>query len=181
MSLAGFKKEDPMTSASIAAAVESYAAALGCLPPIEAQAGSPDPVLLVTKREIEQTSVRRLLSDLGYPVLVAAGGTAVHIVEQHHRSLHLLLTDAFVPGRPGLTLVESITPYRSELPVLMMVEDAEDLAPLETLHHCPTAAIHKPVTRSTLADGIVRAREIQHELEIGAISPSDHPPEAQAT
>jgi len=133
--------------------------------PSDVPAGTklPDPVLLVIRRRTEMWRLRFLLGALGYPVVTGPGSPAVHIVERQHSSFHLVVTDLFAPAGDGLTFAEAIAPYRSVIPVLLIVERPDDLAAF-ALDQAMVAAVAQPVTGSTLAQGIMAAREVQDTL-----------------
>lgn len=136
---------------------------------VGAGASAPDPVLLVIRRRTDLWSLRFLLNALGYPVVTAPGGPAVQMVERLHPSFQLVVTDLFAPGRQGMTFAESIAPYRSEIPLLVVLERPDDLAAFPLLDQVKVAAIAQPVTRSTLAMGIAAAHQVRRELRRGTL------------
>jgi DNA-binding NtrC family response regulator len=78
-------------------------------------------VLLVEDEEIVRESVRRMLEEHGYTMLVAAtADDALAILRAHPYRIDLLLTDVVIPGRSGRELSTEVAELRPETKVLFM-------------------------------------------------------------
>jgi CheY-like chemotaxis protein len=67
-------------------------------------------ILLVEDDETVRKTTEKMLSNLGYTVLLAdCGGAAVEAVRRHGRKIDLLLTDIVMPGLDGRSVAEVLT------------------------------------------------------------------------
>lgn len=109
--------------------------------------------------------VRRLLSEAGYVVLEAScGADAMQILETHHGSIDLLLTDVVMADFGGRTLADAARVLRPTLRVLYMSGYADDDHLLES--SAPAEAfLDKPFTREEL----YRAVDELMQLTVGRI------------
>ena len=63
----------------------------------------------------------RILIQHGYHVLMARNGPeALELIEGHHGTIDLLLTDVVMPGSTGKEVAESISALRPDIRVLYM-------------------------------------------------------------
>ena len=81
--------------------------------------GGSETVLLVEDEPTVRDLARRILSRLGYAVLVACDGAeALLLAEQHRQPIDLLLTDIVMPGMSGRELAELLARTHAETKVL---------------------------------------------------------------
>jgi signal transduction histidine kinase len=95
------------------------AATAGPPPAALPAAGGRETILLVEDSPPVRKLVKRLLEMAGYTVLVATnGGEALQVLEQCRGAVHLLFTDAVLPGISGPELARRAQQLRPELRVL---------------------------------------------------------------
>lgn len=117
-------------------------------------------ILLVDDDESLRRLAGRLLTKLGYSVLVAADGwTALENCRDHPADIHLLITDVFMPDVGGPELAKQLTAIRPALKVLYVSGSSEALrdAGLLTLS---ANFLQKPYTQDQMSRKI---REILDE------------------
>jgi PAS domain S-box-containing protein len=114
-------------------------------------------ILLTEDEEGLRVLAKRILKAHGYVVLEASGGEdALRIAQAHPGPIHLLLTDAVMPGMGGSELARRITVDRPQTRVLYMSGYTDDAVVRHGLLEAGTAFIQKPFTTEALA-GKVRA------------------------
>lgn len=85
------------------------------------QRSSHATILLVEDYQSLRDVVRNSLLKSGYTVLIAANGPeALSMVGSHEGPIHLLITDAIMPGMDGRELAERISELKSGIGVLYM-------------------------------------------------------------
>ena len=79
-------------------------------------------VLVVEDEEILRTTIRRLLQEQGYTVLVAPNGAAaLQLMEEAEgKSIDLVLTDLRMPVMDGRQLASALARRRPSLPIVFM-------------------------------------------------------------
>ncbi len=131
-------------------------------PPAERGA---ETILLVEDEESTRTFAARTLRASGYQVLEAASGEeALAVAAAHWNPIHLLLTDAVMPGMTGPGLAEELTGQLPELKVIFMSGFSDGALPGMD----GTAFLEKPFSPAHL---VARVREA-----IGARPLSSPPP-----
>ncbi|HMS01716.1 MAG TPA: ATP-binding protein [Gemmatimonadaceae bacterium] len=115
-------------------------------------------VLVVEDEAVFGLLMRRLLSDLGYRVMLAGGlSDAVAQLEAAPEPVDLVITDVIMPGGSGLDLAARLAVSHPTLPVLFMSGyDAEQLPQRSDADEMPRAILQKPFTQDEL-DRAVRA------------------------
>jgi len=111
-------------------------------------AGGGQTVLVVDDEAPLRRVLRRVLRKRGFDVLTADNGfDALHLLEEHHNELALVITDVMMPGPTGLDLLQHLRKHRdgrlhSDLPVVLMsgFDGAEDDVPLDAA----VRFLHKP-------------------------------------
>jgi two-component system, cell cycle sensor histidine kinase and response regulator CckA len=109
-------------------------------------------VLVVEDDDGTRQVAGRMLSDLGYSVLLASSGEdALTLAESHRDDLSLLLTDVMMPGMLGPDLARQMQALLPTLPVLFMSGyPGEALSAVPGLQ-LETDFMVKPFNRDTLA------------------------------
>ena len=105
----------------------------------------------------DQPEVRSIASSVlrrhGYTVLIAANAEeALAIVETHHATIHLLLTDVVMPAMGGRALAERFQVLRPDIRVLYMSGYTDDAILRHGVEQSGVEFIHKPFT----PDGLLR-------------------------
>lgn len=106
----------------------------------------------------DQDEVRKLacsaLRSAGYDVLEAASGEeALEVVREHSGTIHLLLTDAVMPGITGRQVAEQMKLVSPATKVLIISGYSADLAGA-SFPDSDTAYLQKPFTPSVLTDKV---------------------------
>jgi PAS domain S-box-containing protein len=110
-------------------------------------------VLLVEDEPALRASVRRILEQTGYKVVVASNGVdALKAAEERHNTLDLLLTDIVLPRMRGTELAKRLLESHPRMRVLYMSGYSEETVSLDSLHFIP-----KPFKRENL---IRKIREV---------------------
>jgi len=117
--------------------------------------GGKETVLVVEDERLVRASVRALLSDLGYRVLVAENGrNAVRVSDDHEGRIDLLLSDIVMPGMSGPDLAREIESRRPGVKTLYMSAHPQEVL-IEQGRIAPgQPAIAKPFNEDTLAQKI---------------------------
>jgi CheY-like chemotaxis protein len=112
-------------------------------------------VLLAEDDEALRGLGARVLSGLGYNVLVArTGGEALRIVAEHKGAIDLIATDVVMPEMNGSQLVERVLAARPEIRVLFMSGYTDDEVMRRGVIDGQTAFLQKPFTPDLLAHKI---------------------------
>jgi two-component system, cell cycle sensor histidine kinase and response regulator CckA len=83
-------------------------------------------VLVVEDEKTVRALATRVLRDLGYTVLEALDGTeALQLIKEHHRPIHVLLTNVMLPRVDGKMLAERLVTHYPEVQVIFMSGAAE--------------------------------------------------------
>ncbi len=78
-------------------------------------------VLVVDDEEAIRTSLRRVLEDHGYRVMLAAHGEeALKVFAQHRAEVRVLLTDLMMPGVSGYELSQAVRAIDADVPIVVM-------------------------------------------------------------
>jgi CheY-like chemotaxis protein len=89
--------------------------------PQVAAGGGGETILLVEDERLIRATLRLILRDAGYRVLVAADpAEALQAAFGHGGPIHLLLTDMIMPGASGAELADSLRRSRPDTKVLLM-------------------------------------------------------------
>jgi len=119
--------------------------------------GGSETILLVE----DQADLRRLALSLlrkyGYQVLEAAdAAAALELARRHAGPIHLLLTDAIMPGMTGRELAERLQPSRARLKVLYLSGHSAEAFGREDSLRAPGTYLRKPFAP---ADLVAKVRE----------------------
>ena len=118
---------------------------------ITSPAGS-ETILLVEDQEEVRTLASAVLRGYGYRVLESSsGGDALALAKLHSEPIHLLLTDAILPGMTGRELAEQLQQLRPEIHVLSMSGYGRGGVADEGLADPGVEFIPKPFTAASLA------------------------------
>ncbi|HSB53455.1 MAG TPA: response regulator, partial [Gemmatimonadales bacterium] len=115
-------------------------------------------ILLVEDEEAVRRLARRVLENLGYRVLEAAGGpAALTLMETFPGTLDLMVTDVIMPGMSGQELSARLRTRLPDLKILYVSGYTDD-AILQHGKLLPnTSFLHKPFSPGSLAE---RVREV---------------------
>ena len=127
-------------------------------PPIQAQKGGAETILLVEDEKAVRDTVRRQLTRLGYRVLEAKNGAdALRVLEERPDDrVDLMLTDVVMPGMSGTALFEELSRLRPTLRVLFMSGYPDGTAKLDFAADSGRALLAKPFSIAEL-DRALRA------------------------
>jgi PAS domain S-box-containing protein len=115
-------------------------------------------ILVVDDEEGVREVATQFLSARGYVVLAAESGTkALELAGAHAGPIHVLVTDAVMPGMNGPALAKTLLGQRPETKVLYMSGYAEDTSLLEDARERGEAFLQKPFGLDSLAE---RLREL---------------------
>jgi PAS domain S-box-containing protein len=115
-------------------------------------------VLLVEDDPQVRAVSRRILTSLGYDVLVAADGEeGLRVARESILPIHLVATDVVMPRRSGVELAAALSEARPDLPVLYLTGYSEDYAALTDARARGAVVLLKPFTAAGLAAAIRRA------------------------
>ncbi len=118
----------------------------------------PDTILIVEDEPAVRAVTGRILRELGYDVIEAAGPTqALIIAAGHPGSIDLLLTDVVMPEMNGRELAEQLVERRPGLAILFMSGYSPESVFRDGYLDEGAAYLQKPFTREDLAV-IVRAQ-----------------------
>jgi two-component system cell cycle sensor histidine kinase/response regulator CckA len=120
--------------------------------------GGSETILVVDDEEGVREVATQYLSARGYFVLTAeSGARALELAAAHPGPIHVLVTDALMPGMNGPALAKQLLGQRSETKVLYMSGYAEDTSLLEDARERGESFLQKPFGLDTLAE---RLREL---------------------
>ena len=115
-------------------------------------------ILVVDDEEGVREVATQYLTSRGYSVLAAESATrALELAAAHPGAIHVLVTDAVMPGMNGPALAKKLIGQRPETKVLYMSGYAEDTSLLEEARDRGEAFLQKPFGLDTLAE---RLREL---------------------
>lgn len=114
----------------------------------------PVQVLVVDDDVAARSSMRRVLEQKGYGVLVAESGEhALDLLGQTHLPVDLLVTDVQMPGMAGNELARLVRESWPELPVLFVSGEPE-FAPLAVAAGGRSRFLQKPFAPDELTENI---------------------------
>jgi PAS domain S-box-containing protein len=123
-------------------------------------------VLLVEDQESVRSFASAVLTGRGYRVLSASDGAeAVRLTEQHSGKIHLMITDAIMPGMDGRELARRLAITRPEMKLLFISGYAEELITDRGIVGYFTAFLPKPFSPDQLLEKV---------QEVLAPEPSEH-------
>jgi len=126
-------------------------------PALPASHGS-EVILLVEDDDAVRTLTAAMLKARGFGVIAAASGDeALRIAEATKAPIHLMLTDAVMPGISGRELGERMADLRPEMKVLLMSGYTDDAVLQLRIRSQDVAFLLKPFSSETLA---LRIREL---------------------
>jgi CheY-like chemotaxis protein len=109
-------------------------------------------LLLVEDEAGVREVTRRILTGLGYNVLVASSGPeAIELVMKYHGPLHLLVTDVVMPGMGGNDLARRLRELRTDLKVLFVSGYTDDSVLSQGVFHEKVNFLQKPHSPRVLA------------------------------
>jgi PAS domain S-box-containing protein len=109
-------------------------------------------VLLVEDEEGVRALARLVLQSHGYTVLQANNGSeALITAQQHHGTIHLLVTDVVMPNVSGRQLAERLIPLRPNLKILYLSGYTDDAVVRHGIIEAKTPFLQKPFSPLALA------------------------------
>jgi two-component system cell cycle sensor histidine kinase/response regulator CckA len=112
-------------------------------------------VLLAEDEEMLRRLLADVLRDHGYRILEARNGhEAVRIAGEHPGPIHLLITDAVMPGMGGHELAERLTGLRPEMAVLLMSGYTEDALVRRAVSTRAAEFLQKPFSPLALTERV---------------------------
>ena len=128
-------------------------------PITRASTGSPvrgrETLLLVEDEPLILRMTKRVLSELGYTVLIASDGhQALEVIERHANDVHLLITDVVMPKMSGRELASRVTALRPDIRVLYCSGYATDTIGEDGVLGDGINFLAKPYEPSRLADAV---------------------------
>jgi two-component system, cell cycle sensor histidine kinase and response regulator CckA len=115
--------------------------------------GGTETVLLCEDEDGVREFARRVLEDAGYRVLVAENGKrGIEIAALHPSSIHLLVTDVFMPGLDGGRLARSLRSTRPDLEVLFISGYTANIVARHGVLEEGVMLLEKPFTRRRLLE-----------------------------
>ena len=125
--------------------------------PARPRPGSPeslpsiaDTVLVVEDEASVRILIMGVLQGAGFKVLGARDGEdALHLLETHPRTIHLLITDFTMPKMTGGTLIRRVAQQWPRMKVLCITGHPADAAGLPHV-----ALLEKPFTLKTILDKV---------------------------
>ena len=117
------------------------------------ETGGSETILVVDDEEGVREVATQYLSARGYLVLAAeSGARALDLARVHPGQIHVLVTDAVMPGMNGPSLARELLSRRPETKVLYMSGYAEDASLLEEARERGEAFLQKPFGLDSLAE-----------------------------
>ena len=136
------------------------------VPPEEVAGKRPtgtETILLVEDDEAILNLSKMILENLGYTVLAAQTPVdAIHLAEDHHGDIHLLITDVVMPEMNGRELAEQLSAIRPNLKCLYMSGYTADVIAHRGILDEGLNFIQKPFGSDELA---ARVRQVLDHLE----------------
>jgi PAS domain S-box-containing protein len=112
-------------------------------------------VLLVEDDPTVRSLVQRLLTELGYDVLVASDGLqACALARKHEGMIHLLLTDVVMPGMNGRELYRQLLTERPQLRALFVSGYTDEVIARHGVLEAQALLLQKPFSQATLAASV---------------------------
>lgn len=114
-------------------------------------------ILLVDDEPLVREELGGLLEDEGYTVLIAEDGEAGLEAFRHHRP-DMVITDARMPRREGLSLAKAILKEAAHVPITMITGHGSEAMAIEALRLGMTDFIKKPVQLPDLLAALDRMK-----------------------
>ena len=127
----------------------------------EAEVASPvslkgeETILVVEDEAMLRELACEFLQSSGYTVLEAANGAeAIEISKRHQGPIHLLMTDAVMPGMSGRELAQRLVGARPDMKVLYVSGYTDDVVLRNGLLEPDRAFLQKPFTKDALTNKV---------------------------
>ena len=118
--------------------------------------GGSETILVAEDEVALRRLTERVLTDLGYAVIVAEDGVkALELFQEHRDDIDLLLVDIVMPGKGGRDVYAAVRALGSEVPVVFMTGYSSDVAPHALGSDTGCRVLYKPYDLDELA-GVVR-------------------------
>ena len=131
-------------------------ASLPSEPAIPGATGGRETILVAEDEPALRRLTERLLTGLGYSVIVAADGAeALELFEQRREEIDLLLVDVIMPGKGGRDVLEGVRAMGSDVPVMFMTGYSADVPPQTLGADTGCKVLYKPYDLDALS-GVIR-------------------------
>jgi len=112
-------------------------------------------VLIIENLDNVRTLATRVLTDLGYTVLVAQhGADALHMCQSEHAPIDLVLTDVVMPEMSGPEIIERLHQILPPFKVLYMSGYTDSEMAVRGILEPGARFLQKPFTGKMLADKV---------------------------
>jgi two-component system, cell cycle sensor histidine kinase and response regulator CckA len=123
-------------------------------------------VLVVEDDEVVRQQVCRILERQGFTVLAAGDGDeALALVDKHHGTIELLLTDVIMPGMNGRELYRQLRERQPKTRAVYMSGYADDVIAEHGVLGDQIHFVQKPFTVAELIDKIIDALELGSSIK----------------
>jgi signal transduction histidine kinase/CheY-like chemotaxis protein len=138
------------------ATIRMEASATAHAQPVLVRTNDGKQILLVDDEAVVRETLAAALTDAGYSVLVAAGGSEALEILASGAPVDVLVTDLSMPGIDGLAVIRNARRHRPDLPAMLLTGYAGHGAQLAVGGQLSGAftLVRKPVTATQLADRI---------------------------
>jgi DNA-binding response OmpR family regulator len=133
--------------------------------------GGSETILLVDDEELVRNASEKMLSRLGYKVILAAGGNeAIKLYEKHQQGIDLVILDIIMPDKSGQEVYESLRSINPEVRVLFASGYSQFAKRLELSQ--ANGFIQKPFDTHRLSSKIRQALAGATEQPVAPASPN---------
>jgi DNA-binding NtrC family response regulator len=135
----------------------------------------PPKILLIEDDQAIASTLRRILVDEGYEVMVEVTGEG-GLVRVKDGSFDVVITDLKLPGLSGLQLVKELHPQQPRLPILMMTAHGTTESAIEAIQAGAFDYLLKPFELPELIklvkQAVTASRLMSEPVQIGEARPS---------
>jgi PAS domain S-box-containing protein len=146
----------PGVGTTITILLPSVSSAISAPPPakqVNRRRHGGETILLVEDEDLVLDVARRILTKHGYVVLAASSGEqALERIDQHHGTIHLLLTDVVMPGLTGNQVAALVRKHRPKIRVLYMSGYPESVITSHGVAPKGVRLVSKPFVAADLLD-----------------------------
>ena len=146
----------------------------------EVAIGGTETILLVEDEEDVREVVSRMLDQIGYRVLVAAGpAEAISLSQEYQDPIHLLFTDVVMPGMSGRELANHLQAQHPHLKVLFMSGYTANAVVHHGVLDPGIPFINKPFKFRILLQKIREVLDTGPSISAAGLEPNQSPPDSE--